>query len=395
MNWLIFCYWFEPDAPNDPVGLIRIWTLAKALTKAGDSVTVLAPRYRSSLVSRGCDIIPIRLVHWPLLRPLSYAVSSFVQGLFSALRRRPAILYYRWMDSPHVLLLAKLLGARCVCEVNGEPVPEWKGSKEGHVRTIRHRLARFALTRCDRVVVLTPGLRQLLIERYGVSAERIMVLPSGTDSQLFSPREVTGCRRQAGLPADVPVIGFIGSFYRYQGLSCLFDAMALIKAVLPAVQLLLVGDGEAAGELRGQAQRMGLMSSIRWTGRVSYEDVPSYIGAMTVCVAPFRSDRGETSPVKVFDYLACQRPVVASAIPSVEATFTADSGVRLVTPDNPTVLAHAVLALLNDPVACERLGEQGRRFVERHFTWAAIIDRLRNPLLRCEVSVDHAHSRLL
>jgi len=198
VNWLIFCYWFEPDAPDDPVGLVRIWTLAEALTKAGDAVTVLAPRYRSTLVSRACGIIPIRLIHRPLLRPLSYAVSSFIRGLVSALGKRPAILYYRWMDSPHVLLLAKLLGARCVCEVNGEPVPEWSGTGEGLVRRIRHGLVRFTLTRCDRVVVLTKGLRQLLIQRYGVSAERILMLPSGTDSQLFSPRAAVDSRRTAG-----------------------------------------------------------------------------------------------------------------------------------------------------------------------------------------------------
>ncbi len=57
---------------------------------------------------------------------------------------------------------------------------------------------------------------------------------------------------------------------------------------------------------------------------------------MTLCVAPFRGDRGETSPVKIFDYLACGKPVIASAIPSVSATFVQEAGVALVPPDDPS-----------------------------------------------------------
>jgi hypothetical protein len=127
VNWFVFCYWFEPDAPQDPVGLVRIWTLADALTRTGDGVTLFPPRYRSALVARPGVVIPIRLLHWPLIRPLSYALFSFIQGLVRAVRTKPDLVYYRWMDSPHALILAKLLGARSVCEVNGEPVPDWSG----------------------------------------------------------------------------------------------------------------------------------------------------------------------------------------------------------------------------------------------------------------------------
>ncbi len=131
MNWFVFCYWFEPDAPRDPVGLVRIWTLADALTRVGDSVTLFPPRYRSALLPRTCTVIPIRLLHWPLVRPLSYSLLSFVQGLVRAVRTRPDIVYYRWMASPHALIVARLLGARCVCEINGEPAPDWSEQHGG------------------------------------------------------------------------------------------------------------------------------------------------------------------------------------------------------------------------------------------------------------------------
>ncbi len=395
MNWFVFCYWYEPDAPRDPVGLVRIWTLADALARANERVTLFPPRYRSALLPRACTVIPIGLLHWPMVRPLSYALLSFMQGIVHAVRARPDILYYRWMDSPHVLLLAKLFGALCVCEVNGEPVPDWSARHGRLTRWFRHGLARFALTRCDRVVVLTEGLKALLVNQYDVSASRIAVLPSGTDLQRFASRDATDCRRAMGLPPDRPYVGFVGSFYRYQGLQCLLDAMAKVRQVCPNAQLLLVGDGEAADELKKQAECMGIESCITWTGRVPYQEVPDWIGAMSVCVAPFRADRGETSPVKVFDYLACHRPVVACGIPCMEATFTADSGVQLVPPDNPGLLADAIIALLNDPVRRAMMGEQGRRFVEQTFGWSHIVDQLRKWLGESEGSPHHAHSRVL
>ncbi|MDF0672790.1 MAG: glycosyltransferase family 4 protein [Nitrospira sp.] len=395
MTWFLFCYWYERDAPHDPVGLVRIWALADALTDVGDRVTLFPPRYRSARAQRICTVIPIPLIHLPLIRPLSYALLSFVHGLMQALIIRPDIVYYRWMDSPHALILAKLLRVPCVCEVNGEPVPQWPGNQRKLVRGFTHLLTRLALKRCDRIVVLTEGLRALLQERYGVPLERIAVLPSGTDVQRFAAREAVASRLELGLLPDRPYVGFVGSFYRYQGLACLLDAMVLVRRVHPSAELLLVGDGEAVEELKQQAKEMGFGGSVTWVGRVPYWEVPTWIGAMSVCVAPFRGDRGETSPVKLFDYLACHRPVVASAIPSVVSTFTPDSGVQLVQPDDPRPLADAILALLNDPGRCARLGRQGRRFVEERFSWTAIVEQLRQWVGKDLGVIRRAHSHVL
>ncbi|MBI5672802.1 MAG: glycosyltransferase [Nitrospirae bacterium] len=264
MTWFLFCYWYEPDAPHDPVGLVRIWRLADTLAKVGDRVTVFPPRYRSALIQRACAVIPIHLIHLRLLRPLSYALVSFLCGLMRALVTRPDIVYYRWMESPHALILAKLLGVPCVCEVNGEPVPQWPGNQRKFVRGFKDLLAQLALKRCDRIVVLTEGLRTLLQERYGIPLERIVVLPSGTDVQRFAERDAVVCRLELGLLPNRPYVGFVGSFYRYQGLACLLDAMMAVKQVCPTAELLLVGDGEAMEDLKQQAKGMGLESPARF-----------------------------------------------------------------------------------------------------------------------------------
>jgi len=395
MRWFLFCYWYEPDAPSDPVGLVRLWTLARQLVERGDSVTVLPPRYRSSLLQRGFSTLPVPLLPWPVLRPMSYAVLSCLFGLARACRSKPDVVYYRWMDSPHPLLFARLIGAQCVCEVNGEPVPDWPENGRTFKRRLKHWLASVSLSRCDRVVVLTEGLRDLVIRRYRVAAERVAVLPSGTDTGLFVPQDPAACRRRLGLAPERNYIGFVGSFYRYQGLRCLLDAMTVIRRDLPSVHLLLVGDGEAASELRQQADRLGLSPCSTWTGRIPYQEVPVWIGSMTICVAPFRGDRGETSPVKIFDYLACGKPVIASAIPSISATFIQEAGVALVPPDDPAALAQAMLTLLQDPDRQSRMATLGRNFVEHGFSWTHITNRLREWLATAQAPIHHAHSRVL
>lgn len=395
MRWFLFCYWYEPDAPSDPVGLVRLWALARQLVERGDKVTVLPPRYRSSLLQQGLSIAPIPLLPCPVLRPISYAVLSCLVGLVQVCRSKPDVVYYRWMDSPHPLLFARLVGAQCVCEVNGEPVPDWSETDRTFKRRLKHWLASFALSRCDRVVVLTEGLRDLVVRRYQVAAERVAVLPSGTDTSLFLPQDSAACRRRIGVGVDRDYIGFVGSFYRYQGLQCLLEAMVIIRRTMPSVHLLLVGDGEASQELKQQADRLVLNPCITWAGRIAYQEVPTWIGAMTLCVAPFRGDRGETSPVKIFDYLSCGKPVIASGIPSVSATFVQEAGVTLVPPDDPDALAQALLALLRDPERQARMGAMGRHFVEQTFSWRNLTHRLREWLATEQPSTHHAHSRVL
>jgi glycosyltransferase involved in cell wall biosynthesis len=257
-----------------------------------------------------------------------------------------------------------------------------------------HTLAAFALRHCDRVVVLTDGLRSLVQSQYGVSPDRVVLLPSGSDTEVFRPKEMSLCRQEEQLDPACQYIGFVGSFYRYQGLATLLEAFARIHARRPSTRLLMIGEGEQAAALLAQATQRGLSSWITWAGRVEYTRVPTWIGAMDVCVAPFCGDRGETSPVKLFDYLACGRPVVASAIPSVTALFSRANGVVLVQPDQIDALADAVLDLLARPDEAGRLGREGRVFVEQRYGWDAIVRTLRE-LVRQIVQDDHDRHRLV
>jgi glycosyltransferase involved in cell wall biosynthesis len=115
---------------------------------------------------------------------------------------------------------------------------------------------------------------------------------------------------------------------------------------------------------------------------------------MDVCVAPFCGYLGEASAVKLFDYLACGRPVVASAVPSVTALFSRANGVVLVQADQIDALAEAILDLLAHPDEACRLGREGRAFVEQRFDWNAMVLTLRD-LARQIVPHDHDRHRMM
>ena len=129
------------------------------------------------------------------------------------------------------------------------------------------------------------------------------------------------------------------------------------------------------------ARMLHLDEGVSFTGQVPYAEAPAYVNAMDLVVAPFTADRGETSPFKVLDALACARPVVASDLPSVRP-LAASGGVVLVPPDDPSALADAVAALLADPVHRVAMGWKGRGYAEQHASWDRVAAMLAEALGR-------------
>ena len=117
-------------------------------------------------------------------------------------------------------------------------------------------------------------------------------------------------------------------------------AVAVVAAVcLGVVVTRAVWEGRSALHRGDQAHSAGLEDSVLFAGSVSYEQVQRYLGAATCCVAPFLSGRGEASPLKLFDYMAAGRPIVASAIPSIRDLLEAAASIVAVPPENASRLA--------------------------------------------------------
>jgi glycosyltransferase involved in cell wall biosynthesis len=353
-------------------GFRKAWELAENLQALGHSVVVFAPRTEREKVSESVPGVQFPLIDLPIIRPLWVYICLLVLPLFHALRWRPDLLYARSMGSIVPVLVARLLRVPLITEVNGDSYHHHlkAGADAGKLARIQRTEQRL-YSASDHLIPITPGLARMLQDRYGVSPEKLTIVESGTNLELFQPMHAAAARRQIGLEPGIPHIGFFGIFLPHQGVETLIRAAPRLVGQSPGLRFLLVGDGVMRDDWEREVAALGLSGNFVFTGQVPYREVAGYIGAMDITVAPFRADRGEVSPLKVYDALACGRPALVSEIPPLRALIDDCPAVIAVQPESSDALAVAALELLSDPDRCVRLGKEGRRWVEQHGSWRA------------------------
>jgi glycosyltransferase involved in cell wall biosynthesis len=378
MNLVLMLYEYDPRVRGGMGGFRHAVELAEAWTRAGHGVVIVRPRRGDAADEpTTARVVETPLVDAPVARPLSAYAGLVVAGLRAARRFDPDVIYAREMLGPAPLALGRALGVPVVIEVNGDSYAHRRAALgHGAVRlTIAHALQRLNFRAAARIVTVTPGLRASVIRRFGIAPDRVTVIGNGTNLARLRPMDAAASRRAVGLPEDTPCVGFIGTFFRYQGVDTLLDAAPAILARSPATRFLVVGEGPCRAEWEARARAVA-PGAFLFPGQVPHADLARWINAMDVCVAPFAGTRGETSPLKVFDYLACGRPVVVSAIEAVVDDARASGGCLDVPPDDAPALAAAVLRLLDDAALRARLGAAGRAWVERERGWDAVAARV-------------------
>src|SRR5215831_9384812 len=211
-------------------------------------------------------------------------------------------------------------------------------------------------------VALTPLLSSY-IQAYGVPDSNVRLLPSGVDTHLFSP----GASRRT----DGPTVLFMGTIYRFSGLDRVIRDWKSLLAVFPTARLLVVGAGEEQNRLAGLANEAGVASNVVFTGMQPYSALPDFIRSSDVCINPFElnSITEKILPTKLFQYLACGKPVVATRLPGT-IPFLADEEDGIIYAETADTV-NVLIQLLSDPQRCRRLGERGV-VAARRFDWVEI-----------------------
>ncbi len=304
-----------------------------------------------------------------------------VQRCAEIARQSNAVALYERRLSPKIAFgVSRLLGIPFVVEVNGV---EEEASMQGRPdtspwRPVKTTLRRAIYKSAARIVVVSDRLSFLVAARTGVALDRIAVVPNGVDPDQFAPIDAAEARRRLGL-APTPWIVYVGNLVPWQGLETALHAMPLILDHDPEARLAIVGDGMLRESLKRMAVDLGVERAIVLTGTAAHGQVPLHIGAAAVCVAPFTRDRNEgigLSPLKIFEYMACARPVVASAIPGITELLERSGAGVVVPPDDPEAFAQAVLRLLSDPDLARAMGGHGREFALAECTWAKTAERV-------------------
>ena len=296
---------------------------------------------------------------------------------------RPDILHAHSpvLDALAALRVARRRGLPLVYEIRAFWEDAAVGNGNGTEGSARYRATRaletWAVRRADGVAVICEGLRRDLVGR-GIDPQKIMLSPNGVDLTLFGdpPPPDTALAAELGLEGK-EVLGYLGSFYDYEGLDTLIDAMPALVAARPNVRLLLVGGGPMEAALREQAAASRVAHAIRFIGRVPHHAVERYYGLVDLLVYPRKAMRltDLVTPLKPLEAMAQRRLVAASDVGGHrELIRDGDTG-TLFPPDDPAALASRVAGLLADRSSWDAMRDRGRAFVEAERNWASNVAR--------------------
>jgi PEP-CTERM/exosortase A-associated glycosyltransferase len=221
------------------------------------------------------------------------------------------------------------------------------------------------------VTTICEGLRGDILGR-GIPAEQVTVIPNAVDVDEFP--EITGrddeLAHRIGLD-DAFVLGFLGSFYRYEGLDVLLDAVPQILQFEPRVRIMLVGGGMDEARLKAQSERLGISDRVLFIGRVAHQDVNRYYSLIDLLVFPRKSMRlTETvTPLKPLEAMAQSRLVIASDVGGHRELIEDGRTGYLFAPDDAEALAGAVQRVLTDRRRWDDVKANARRLVDHERNW--------------------------
>jgi PEP-CTERM/exosortase A-associated glycosyltransferase len=255
------------------------------------------------------------------------------------------------------------------------------GNGTGSEGSPRYHLTRaletYAARRADSVAVICDGLRRDLVAR-GIDAQKIIVSPNGVDLGLFgSPLAPDAAFAERLGLAGADVVGFIGSFYDYEGLDDLISAMPLLLERRPAAHLVLVGGGPMEERLKMLAADSPAASRIHFIGRVPHNEVDRYYSLIDVLAYPRKAMRLTelVTPLKPLEAMAQRKLVAASDVGGHRELIEDGVTGTLFPPGDPAALADALDRLFADRAGWEARRDVARRFVERERNWSSNISR--------------------
>lgn len=335
---------------------VHVRSIVNGLVARGHSVRLVCPQGKAPGVKADLDVLPKgKLHHW------AGSLSTFVN---CGRAFGPDAIYVRGIHGTITpALAAGRLSRPLVVEVNGLLEHEVKGVR----RAIARNSHRFTLARTARVVTVSPLLKEALASRYGFPPDHIDVVPNGVDTDLFRPADRGEARKRLGLPPDRRIIVCVAGFFSHHALDLLIAAASQTNA-----QLVLVGkEGPSGGD-------------IVHAGRVPHAEVPHYLAAADVCAYVLRSPHAQFgfSPLKVYEYMAAGRPVVAATnLPEIRG-FINDEGIGIATDLGVDEFAGQMSRLLDDPDQCREMGRKGRALAEARYGWSRAVLQVEESLRR-------------
>lgn len=267
---------------------------------------------------------------------------------------------------------AAALAIPCIMEVNAPLRDEAQRYRKLAAVTQTEAIERDVYSSADAVVAVSDGVRRHVIAAGGRAATT-HVMANGVDREAFSP-SITPAHVE-GLGTG-PVIGFSGGLKHWHGIQELLEAFRIVSSQIADARLLIVGDGPKRSWIEGFMAGAALEDKVVITGWMAHEQIPALVRRMDIATAPYPAHENfYFSPLKLFEYMAAGRPVVASALGQIRDVIEHGRNGLLSRAGHPGSLAEEILNLCRDPHLAERLGRQAVES-SADYSWRSIADRI-------------------
>ena len=279
------------------------------------------------------------------------------------------------------LTVGRELGIPVVYEIRAF----WEDAAVDHGTTregsLRYRATRaletWAARRVGHVFTICEGLRADLVGR-GLPSDKVTVIPNAVDLKDFSaaPTRDEELARALGLEGST-VLGFVGSFYAYEGLDLLLEALVKVRTQRPDIKALLVGGGPQEEVLKAKAQSLGLEDRVVFTGRVKHDQVNRYYGLIDLLTFPRHPMRLTelVTPLKPLEAMALGRVLVASDVGGHKELIRDGATGFLFKAGSVDALAERIVEAVSNRDRWDAIRNAGRRFVETERNWDASVAR--------------------
>lgn len=344
------------------------------LRKIGNDIHFFAPHIPKKLWRSG-------LFNWLLL--LLYQLPLFFHLLWESLRLKPDVIHSSSALLLPPLAIGKILKIPHTVEVHGVMPEQMKIGNTPRLLIVWAKISEsISYNLSTKIIANAPGTKRDIMGRFNIAPEKIVVIPNGANTELFQPMDVN--KSSLGLDDGYNYVCFVGTFAPRQGVQYLILSATYILRKSPATRFLIMGGGPMRDTLTRMVEQLGLENEFIFTGEVPYEDVPKYINASDLCVAPYvKEEDDKVSPLKIYEYLACGKPVVTSNVRGAgDIVMTSNAGLA-VNSEKPKALAEAIIKLLEDKELRELMGRNGRRLIADEYSWEKIAMKIENVYKSC------------
>ncbi len=300
-------------------------------------------------------------------------------SLFAKLPRYDVI-YARDYHTAIVALLPRLLfHKKLIYEINGLANEEQKLKSCSIFNRIIvfliKRAEKMAARNSDQIVSVTPQIASYLMANFNCQPNEIKIIGNGVNTKIFHPIAdkalLANWRKSFGIEMNEVVTVFVGNLARWQGVDILIESGLRLLSIGEKLRFLIVGDGPLKENLMRRVSMSEFKKDFIFVGMIGYQNIPFFINISDFCVAPFilrRNEKTGVSPLKIFEYMACGKPVVASRIQGLE--FIEDEGVGcLIEPEDVESLKKALYDLIKEPKERIRMGQKGSQIARENFSW--------------------------